>query len=184
MLRMFKTPLELTQEFYDKPHMREKYFPNYELLYPSENGTKKQVLKLILVENDDNYREVTHIDLTDLQTELMLSEKINVKSFYLLSSALVNYIRRLDLENNRKIRRKVLDVFTEDEVLLDICENVNDEFGYVIPAKVLEKFGLKPRDYKKYDKKLSQILLKNGFTKTRKTINKVKYTIYQRDGQA
>ncbi len=179
MLKMFRTPLELTQEFYDKPEMREKYFANYELLYPSEKD-KEQVLKLILVDAQNNYREVTNIDLVDLQTELMLSEKINVKSFYILSSALVNYIRRLDKENDRKPRVNIDESFTEDDLLLDLAEKSYENFGYVIPAKVLEDFGLQPKDYKKYDKKLAQILLQHGFTKTRRTMNKVKYTIYER----
>lgn len=175
----YNTPLDLLKHFVINADLHIRYFKNYQLLYTHDGKSPK----LIYFEDVDNYRDVTDLDLMDLQVELMLNENINVRNFSILSQALINYLHKYNKDTNFE---KIYDFTqnTEEEVLLELVYKHFEKYGYVEVRKLLEDFGLNSTQFKRYDKKLSKMLLSEGFEKSRKTMNKVKYTVYLKSGHS
>lgn len=175
----YNTPLDLVKHFVINEDLHIKYFQNFQLLYTHDGKSPK----LIYFENVETYRDVTDLDLMELQIELMLVENINVRNFSILSQALINYLHRY---NTSTKYQKVYDFTqnTEEEVLIELIHRHFEKYGYVEVRKLLEDFGLNFTQFKKYDKKLAKLLSTEGFVKSRKTMNKIKYTVYQKSGHS
>lgn len=175
-IETFSSVLSLVNKLIITPRLHTEYFQRYQVLYKSDNSG---VSKLIYCETVDSYRDVTELDLMELQVELMMREQIDSKNFSILSQALMNYLHVYNNTHNvEKLYDKSQD--TEEEILLDIIYRQYKNNDYVEPKTILAEFGLKPNQFKRYDQKLAKILTNEGFVKSIKKKNNIRFTVYSK----
>lgn len=176
-LHIYTSPLQLAKEFINKSELRIKYFDAYQICYSRDDSISP---KLIIINSLDTYRDVTQTDLMDLQLALMLNENIDVKSFSILTQALINTIYHHNKINNiEKIYDETQDI--EKEMLVNIIYKLHAQHTYVKTKDVLAEFGLSPQQYKRYDQKLAKIFKEENFVKKIKKTNNIRTTVYYRD---